>query len=721
MTKSVDRLRGSVERVTFHSEDTGFAVLRVKVPGHGDLLTVIGNLPSVHPGEALECLGDWVNDPKHGLQFKAREIRVVPPTSLEGIERYLGSGMVKGIGPHFARKLVKAFGREVFQVIEEQPERLRELPGIGKKRLEGVTRSWAEQKAVREIMVFLQSHKVGSARAVRIYKTYGEDAVRLVSENPYRLAREIHGIGFLTADAIAASLGFRKDSPLRAEAGVVHVLREMIQQGHCAALREELVEKCIDLLEIPGETVRAAILAAVRQGDLLEEPVDGEDWIWLTPLQRAELGIDAHLRRLTTGYASWQPIDPSRALPWVEKRTGLSLSPSQRKAAALALGRKVVVITGGPGVGKTTLVNSILKIVTVKNGTILLCAPTGRAAKRLGESTGFPAKTMHRLLEVDPKTGGFRRGPENTLDADLVVLDEASMVDVVLMNQFLRALPDRAALLIVGDVDQIPSVGPGSVLQDILRSGRVPVARLTEIFRQAAESKIIVNAHKVNRGEMPREEGEDFYFIPAETPEEILDRLLEVVVNRIPRRFGLDPTRQVQVLTPMNRGGLGARALNLELQRRLNPDPPRKIERFGSIFAEGDKVIQTVNNYDKDVFNGDIGAVHRVDTVEGTLEIEFDGRRVVYEPGELDEVSLAYAITIHKSQGSEYPAVVLPLSTQHYMMLQRNLLYTGLTRGRNLVVLIGQDRAVATAVRNVNTVRRRTALRQRLAFGEPGA
>jgi len=717
LIKSADRLRGSVERVTFHSDETGFAVLRVKVKGNRDLLTVVGVVPSVGPGESVDCLGDWVNDSRHGMQFKARELRVVPPSTLEGIERYLGSGMVRGIGPHFAKKLVKAFGKDVFQVIDDEPQRLLELPGIGRKRFDAVTLAWAEQKAIRDIMVFLQSHKVGSARAVGIYKTYGDDAVALVSENPYRLARDIRGIGFLTADTIAGSLGIEKNSPLRAEAGVVHVLREMVTQGHCAAPREALVEKCIELLEIPGETIRTAISAAVRQGDLLEEPIEEEDCVWLTALHRAELGVDGNLRRLVKGLAPWQPIDPLKALPWVEKQTGLVLSNSQQEAAALALTRKLVLITGGPGVGKTTLVNSILKIVQAKKGTILLCAPTGRAAKRLGESAGLPAKTIHRLLEFDPMTGGFRRGPDNPLRADMVVLDEASMVDVVLMNQFLRALPDTTALLIVGDIDQIPSVGPGVVLQDIIQSGLAPVARLTEIFRQAAESMIIVNAHKVNRGEIPCEEGQDFYFIPAESPEEILERLLEVVVNRIPKRFGLDPTRQVQVLTPMNKGGLGARSLNLELQRRLNPNPARKIERFGITLAVGDKVIQTVNNYDKDVFNGDIGTVQGVDPVDGVLEIAYDSRRVLYDTVDLDEIALAYAITIHKSQGSEYPAVVLPVSTQHYVMLQRNLLYTGLTRGRKLVVLIGQKRAVATAVRNINTVKRLTALRHRLARG----
>ncbi|MDQ2694786.1 MAG: ATP-dependent RecD-like DNA helicase, partial [Pseudomonadota bacterium] len=687
--------------------------------GQRELVTVVGTAAAVTPGEYVECEGWWVNDRTHGLQFKARHLQVVPPSTLEGIEKYLGSGMVRGIGPHFARKLVQAFGDKVFDVIEQEPERLTTLPGIGPKRKARVVDAWAEQKVVREIMVFLQSHGVGTARAVRIYKTYGDQAVERVRENPYRLALDIHGIGFKTADVLAQRLGIPRDSLIRAQAGVRHALQELADQGHCAAVREELAESAAALLEIPAAVIDRAIDLEVGEGNLVAETVDDRPWLFLAPLHRAETGVARHLLRLLAGRPPWGEVDCARAIPWVEERTGLTLSPSQRDGVVQAVGGKVTVITGGPGVGKTTVVNSILGIIRAKGVRALLCAPTGRAAKRLEESTGLTAKTLHRLLEFDPKTMGFKRTADHPLDADLVVMDEASMVDVTLMNQFLRAVPDRAAVLIVGDVDQLPSVGPGAVLADIIASGRVPAVRLTEIFRQAAASRIVVNAHRINRGEMPERSGRDapsdFYFIPAAGPEEIHAKLLEVVTRRIPGRFHLHPVQDVQVLTPMNRGGLGARALNAALQQRLNPDAAPQVSRFGWTFAPGDKVVQTVNDYDKDVFNGDVGRVAAVNPEEGLVTVDFDGRAVEYELGELDELSLAYAMTIHKSQGSEYPAVVIPLAFQHYTLLERNLLYTGVTRGKSLVVIIGQPGALGMAVSNLRATRRLTRLAARLA------
>ncbi len=699
----VERLQGAVERITFHSEESGFCVLRVKVRGQRDLVTVVGTAAVITAGEYVECEGGWNNDRHHGLQFKTQQLRVVPPSTLEGIEKYLGSGMVKGIGSHFARKLVGAFGEAVFDVIERDPDRLLELEGIGPKRKERVTQAWAEQKVIREIMVFLQSHGVGMARAVRIYKTYGDQAVERVRENPYRLALDIHGVGFKTADAIAQRLGIPSDSLIRVQAGVRHMLQEISGQGHCASYQQKLVETTAKMLEVSEPIVGTAINAELAAENLVQETIEGEIALFLSPLYRAEKGVASTLARLREGDLPWGEIDTRKAIPWVEEQTGLQLSPSQRQAVSSSVNGKVTVITGGPGVGKTTVVNSILTIVRAKGVHVRLCAPTGRAAKRLSESTGLEAKTVHRLLEFDPKTMGFKHDQNEPLDADLLVMDEVSMMDIVLMNQLLRAIPDHAAVLLVGDVDQLPSVGPGAVLADIIASEAIPSVCLTEIFRQAASSRIIVNAHRINQGLLPEKpEGKqesDFYFIQGETPEEIHAKLMQVVTQRIPAHFGLHPINDVQVLTPMNRGGLGARSLNIDLQARLNPDGYPRLTRFGWTYAPNDKVIQTVNNYDKEVFNGDIGRVTKIDEEEGLVSIDFDGRVVEYEVGELDEISLAYATSIHKSQGSEYPAVVIPLAIQHYMLLERNLLYTAVTRGKKLVVVIGQMKALAMAVK----------------------
>jgi exodeoxyribonuclease V alpha subunit len=714
-----EQLSGTVERVTFHSDDSGFCVLRVKVKGHKDFVTVTGTTASVSPGEYIDSQGIWVNDHTYGLQFKSSRLTVVPPSTLEGIEKYLGSGMIKGIGPHFAEKLVKAFGEKVFDVIEETPEKMREVPGIGEKRKNCVVKAWAEQKVIREIMVFLQSYGVGTSRAVRIFKTYGSEAISKVSENPYRLALDITGIGFKTADTIAQRLGIPPTSLIRAQAGVRHALQELSAEGHCAYPLDELVILTSKLLEIPDVLSTSGLKAEIENGNLIQEEFEGRAIIYLAGLHKSETGIAAKLFQLAEGKCPWGFIDANKAIPWVEEQNHIQLSGSQKNAVIQALSSKVLVITGGPGVGKTTLVNSILKILRAKKLDVLLCAPTGRAAKRLYESTGLEAKTIHRLLEFDGKMGGFKRTKENPLVADLIVVDEASMIDVVLMHQLLRAIPDSSGLLLVGDIDQLPSVGPGSCLSDIIESETVPTVRLTEIFRQAATSKIIVNAHRINEGKMPEHNDNedalsDFYFIPSETPEEIAENLMEVVCERIPKRFGLDPVRDVQVLTPMNRGGLGARALNVELQKRLNKGVGDRIEKFGSTYGVGDKVIQTVNNYDKEVFNGDIGNISKIDLEDGLLTIDFDGRAVEYEINELDEVFLAYATSIHKSQGSEYPAVVIPLATQHYMMLERNLIYTGITRGKKLVVIIGQPKALAIAVKNKKATTRISFLNYRL-------
>ncbi len=707
-------LSGLVERVTFHSPETGFCVLRLKVRGQRDLVTLVGHAATIGAGEFVQASGAWVNDRNHGLQFKADFLRATPPTTVEGIEKYLGSGLIRGIGPVYAKKMVKAFGEAVFDVIEQEPDRLRQVTGIGPKRAQRIIAGWADQKVIREIMIFLHSHGVGTSRAVRIFKTYGPDAIRLITENPYRLARDIRGIGFKTADAVAARLGIEKTAMIRARAGIGYALAEATDQGHCGVPVAELIPMAVKLLEIDASILETAAELERQDGAVVADSLGGEPCLFLASLHRAEQAIADRLRRLAGGPVPWPEIDAEKAIPWVEAKAGITLAEGQREALRQAATSKLLVITGGPGVGKTTLVNSILTMLKAKGVSIALAAPTGRAAKRLSESTGMEARTIHRLLETDPQAGGFKRDETNPLDCDLLVVDETSMVDVPLMNALLRAVPGRAALLLVGDVDQLPSVGPGQVLGDVIGSGAVPVVRLTEIFRQAATSRIIVNAHRINAGQMPETpkagEDSDFYFVEAATPETGVAKLIEMVRDRIPRRFGADPVRDVQILCPMNRGGLGARSLNIELQRVLNPPGESRVERFGWTFGPGDKVMQVENNYDKEVYNGDLGIISAVDTEEGVLTATFDGRPVTYDFGELDEIVLAYATTIHKSQGSEYPVVVIPVVTQHYTMLHRNLIYTGVTRGKRLVIMLGQRRALAMAVRGVQGRRRWTKL-----------
>ncbi|HRD94199.1 MAG TPA: ATP-dependent RecD-like DNA helicase [Accumulibacter sp.] len=718
----LDRLAGLVERVTFHNEQNGFCVLRLKVKGERELITLIGHAPVVSPGEYASAAGHWVTDREHGRQFQATFVNISPPNTLTGIERYLGSGMVKGIGPVYAGKLVKSFGAAVFDVIERAPQRLREIPGIGEVRARKITSGWADQKVIRGIMVFLHAHGVSTSRAVRIFRTYGHDAIDIVRENPYRLAQDIRGIGFVSADTIAQKIGIARDSPLRAQAGISYALAEASSQGHCGLPYADLLPLAVRLLDIPVAIIETAIAQEIADQVLLPDTVAGQACVFLAPLYHAEQSIAAQIKRLRSG-TTLPAFDADKAIPWVEQKLAIQLADSQKRAVALALSAKLLVITGGPGVGKTTLVNAILTIMGVKGVKPLLCAPTGRAAKRLSESTGLEAKTIHRLLEVNPINGQFKRNADHPLDCDLLVADECSMIDVPLANQLLSAVATSTAVILVGDVDQLPSVGPGQFLADLIDSGAVPVIRLTEIFRQAASSRIVRSAHQINHGIFPslpaKGEASDFYLIAADEPEAIARTVVDLVQTRLPRKFQVDPIRDIQVLCPMNRGLTGARGINLALQAALNPPGEHSVNKFGSCFSVGDKVMQIENNYDRDVFNGDIGLVTGIDHDEEELAVTFDGRLVSYPFGELDELVLSYATTIHKSQGSEYPVVVIPISTQHYMMLKRNLIYTGITRGKTLVVLVGQKKALAMAVKGRQVERRWTRLKERLASTRP--
>ncbi len=719
-----DRLEGAIERVTFFSEENGFCVLQVKVRGQRDLATVVGSAPTVNSGEWLSAEGAWVIDKNHGRQFKADQLRCIPPSTAEGIEKYLASGMVKGIGRVYARKLVQKFGEEIFEIIEEHPACLEAVEGIGPGRRRRITQAWSDQKAIREIMLFLHSHGVGTRRATRIYRTYGSNAVAQVRENPYRLSQDIPGIGFKTADQIAANVGISRDSALRARAGLNHVLLEATQNGHCALPASQLHQEAVKILEIPETIVEEALAWMIAQGQLLRESLEGEDLVFLPHLASAERVIAGRIGRLARAPANYPPIDLEKAIAWCQQRSGKILAESQREALVQALRHRVLVITGGPGVGKTTLMNSILMILRAKNVKCLLCAPTGRAAKRLSQATGMEAKTIHRMLEVIPATGRFARNRRNPLQCDLLVVDECSMLDVPLMSHLLAAHPPGGSLILVGDVDQLPSVGPGMVLHHLIASGVVPVVRLMEVFRQSRDSRIITTAHEVNHGKAPSPVSgsvpdSDFYFLEREDPEQITGLMSRLIRERIPRRLGVDAIRDIQVLCPMHRGSLGAREVNRGLQDLLNPARPGRaeIEKFGWTFRVGDKVIQMENNYDKNVFNGDMGRIEMVDPLDKGVAIRFESQKVTYDFNELDQLAPGFAISIHKSQGSEFPVVVIPLAMQQYLLLQRNLIYTGITRGKKLVVVIGQARALHTAVRNDKQERRFSGLLSRLQGG----
>ncbi len=718
-----ENLNGTIERVTFHNPDNGFVVLRVRVAGFAEPVAVVGNVTLVSAGEQLEATGNWVTDREHGRQFKARDLRTIAPTTTEGIEKFLGSGAVRGVGPKLAARIVSLYKDRTLDILDNYPETLAHLRGIGPERARRIRESWQESRQVRKILLFLHAHGIGAARATRIYRTYGEDAIDLIRDNPYRLADDIHGIGFKTADELAEKLGLERNSPHRARAAVRYVLSQFSVQGHVGCPESEAIEATDQLIAVGFQAVQDAIQFEIGEDRLVRETQADEAWLFLTPLYRAEVGLAESVHRLlenpTTMPQSIAEIDSQLAN--VENTLGIELADAQREAIRLALGSRLTVITGGPGVGKTTLVRSLLEIAEESEMECVLAAPTGRAARRLTETTGRPASTVHRLLGYDPARGGVTHDRNNPLEGDLFVLDEVSMVDVLLGNRFLAAIPEEASVVLVGDVDQLPSVGPGTVLGDLIQSGVVPTVRLTKIFRQAESSQIVTAAYAVHQGQLPplkppRTELTDFYFTACDEPEAVRQMIVRLITERIPQRFALDPLRDVQVLTPMNRTSLGARALNELLQSTLNPGSKKlaEVERFGQTFRVGDRVLQTVNNYNRGVFNGDLGTITGIDAVEQEISIQFEEAEIVYDFNSLDEIKLAYALTIHKSQGSEYPAVIIPVHTQHFVMLQRNLLYTGITRGKQLVVLVGSQQALELAVSRQDTNRRHTALQARL-------
>lgn len=715
-------LQGQIERITFTNEENGFTIAKVKVPGRPDLVCVVGNLMAPMPGEIIKMHGEWTNHPKFGEQFKISFYKSMVPATVAGIQKYLGSGLIKGIGPVMAKRIVKKFGKDTLDVIEGDVEKLSAVDGIGEKRIGMIKQAWADQKEIREVMIFLQSHGVSSGYATKIFKHYGSDAVQIVKENPYRLATDIFGIGFVTADRIAEKLGFAKDSELRAQAGILYVLHELADEGHVYYPSGPLIQKCNEILQIDSDIIVKALGAIASNKmivieDIHEDPEDKA--VYLAHFHISETSIARRLGNLLKGPKSIREIDADKALGWVQEKLSITLAQKQAEAVKTACTAKVMVLTGQPGTGKTTIINSILKIFNALGVNVLLAAPTGRAAKRMSEATGYESKTIHRLLEFSPKKAGFQKDEEHPLACDLLVVDEFSMVDCILMHHLLKAIPRHATFIMVGDVNQLPSVGAGNVLNDVISSGKVPVVELNEIFRQARQSSIIVNAHKINSGIVPSfnpsaGQLDDFFFIRKEEPEEVLELILELVKTRIPDRFGFDPVDDIQVLTPMHKGSIGAGNLNTRLQDALNPSG-NGVSRFGRNLRVRDKVMQIKNNYDKEVFNGDIGRITGIDEEAQELTISFDGRNVDYDFSDLDEVVLAYAVSVHKAQGSQYPVVVIPVHTQHYMLLQRNLIYTGITRGQKLVVMVGTPKALAIAVGNNKTRKRYTRLAERLA------
>ena len=708
----MESLRGVVERITYANEETGYSVIKIKSKGYMDLVTVVGSMATVNVGSVITIKGFWSSNPKYGRQFEAKEWEEALPASIYGIEKYLGSGLIKGIGPVYAKKIVNQFKEKTLDIIEEEPDRMIEVPGIGQKRVEMIKKAWQDQKEIKNIMLFLQSYGVSTSFGSRIYKVYGNTSIEVVKENPYQLADDIYGIGFKTADGIASKLGIQKDSFKRCRAGIFYTLSQLSEEGHCYATGEQLLTKSVEILEVEESKIIMSMDYLIEQKEIIKELPDK---IYLPPFYFSENGVARRLRQIMQSHTKKQVRKSDEVIEQLEKNEHMTYDEIQRAAISLAEKSKVMVLTGGPGTGKTTTTHGIIQLFKESGMEVLLTAPTGRAAKRMSEATGMEAKTIHRLLECKPPEG-YKKNEDNPLEGDVLIIDEASMIDIILMYNLLKAIPDHMILIIVGDIDQLPSVGAGNVLRDIIDSGVVPTIKLERIFRQAMGSKIITNAHKINKGENPDLKGgrqSNFFFIEAEDNEEVLQTIETLCTKRLPNYYKVNPIKDIQILTPMQRSETGAANLNSVLQSALNPCEIH-LKRGATEYRLYDKVMQVRNNYDKEVFNGDVGFISAIDTEERTLKVRFDDKEIEYEALELDELVLAYATTIHKAQGSEYPIVIMPITFSHYVMLQRNLLYTGITRAKKVVVLVGSRNAIYKAVKNNEVKNRNTWLRERL-------
>ena len=708
----MEYLSGVVERITYANEENGFSVIKIKSKGYAELVTVVGSLAAVNVGAIIRLKGEWKMDSKFGKQFVAQDYRETLPATVAGIQKYLGSGLIRGIGPVFAKRIVQHFQEDTLRVLEEDVDYLVEVEGIGQKRLAMIKKAWQEQKEIKNVMLFLQGHGVSTAFAVKIFKTYGNESIEIVKTNPYRLADDIWGIGFKTADKIALQMGFEKNSFARCRSGIVYVLNQLSNEGHCYGKREQLLEEAEKILEIEKAQVDLTLDNMIEKRELILEE---EDAVYLLPFYHSEVGIMQRIKAILAVDTPYSTKDVDGIIEMIQKQYAISYDAVQKDAVKTAAASKFMVLTGGPGTGKTTVTLAIIKVFQLLGARVLLAAPTGRAAKRMSETTGLEAKTIHRLLEYKP-VEGYKKNADYPLECDVLIIDETSMVDTILMYNLLKAVADETVVILVGDVDQLPSVGAGNVLNDIIDSGIINVVKLTKIFRQALGSAIITNAHRINKGEFPdlkAKRNGDFFFIEEDEPARVVQTIKELCTKRLPAFYKVDPINSIQVLCPMQRGETGAVNLNVVLQEALNPSYI-SIKHGGTVFRLGDKVMQIKNNYDKNVFNGDIGSINNIDSEDRTLVLKFDENLVEYDVTELDEVVLAYATTIHKSQGSEYEIVVAPLTLQHYMMLQRNLLYTCVTRAKKIFVLVGTKQAIGIAVRNNKTAKRNTRLAERL-------